>query len=113
MIENKNTPECDTEMDELNVYYEEIISDNNPFNSIHNPELYAQIMNRKIKYSTKMKYGKDGDINHMPNQKWHKIVSFIKSGVRIIGYGLIPFNLTIACIVLIFSELIGIVEEMV
>jgi hypothetical protein len=49
----------------------------------------------------------------MPNQKWHKIVSFIKSGVRIIGYGLIPFNLTIACIVLIFSELIGIVEEMV
>ena len=53
------------------------------------------------------------DINHMPNQKWHKIVSFIKSGVRIIGYGCIPFSLTLACIILIISEVIGIVEEMV
>jgi hypothetical protein len=53
------------------------------------------------------------DIKHMPNQKWHKIISFIKSGVRIIGYGFIPFNLIIACIILIVSEVIGIIEEMV
>jgi hypothetical protein len=33
------------------------------------------------------------EIEHMPNQKWHKYVSFIKSGVRILGYCLIPFNL--------------------
>jgi hypothetical protein len=52
-------------------------------------------------------------LKHMPNQKWHKYVSFIKSGVRIVGYGLIPFNLVAATIVLIFSEIIGIVEELV
>jgi hypothetical protein len=53
------------------------------------------------------------EIEHMPNQKWHKYVSFIKSGVRILGYSLIPFNLVTATIVLIFSEVIGIIEEMV
>jgi hypothetical protein len=50
---------------------------------------------------------------HMPNQKWHKIMSFIKSGIRIAGYILIPFNLDIAALVLIFSEIVGIIEEMV
>ena len=49
----------------------------------------------------------------MPDQKWHKIISFIKSGVRIVGYAFIPFNLVAATIVLIFSEVIGIVEELV
>ncbi len=52
-------------------------------------------------------------IKHMPNQKWHKIISFIKSGVRIIGYGFIPFNLVIATSILILSEIIGVVEELV
>ncbi len=50
---------------------------------------------------------------HTPNQKWHKYVSFIKSGVRILGYALLPFNLVSATFVLIFSELIGIIEELV
>ena len=49
----------------------------------------------------------------MPNQKWHQIVSFIKSGIRIIGYILIPFDLVIAASVLVISEIIGIVEELV
>lgn len=53
------------------------------------------------------------DIDKMPNQKWHQIVSFIKSGVRIIGYCFIPFNLIIATTLLILSEVIGILEEMV
>jgi hypothetical protein len=53
------------------------------------------------------------DIDKMPNQKWHQIVSFIKSGVRIIGYCFIPFNLIIATILLVLSEIIGILEEMV
>ena len=52
-------------------------------------------------------------LKHMPNQKWHQIVSFIKSGVRILGYVLIPYSLPIAAGVLIFSELIGIIEELV
>jgi hypothetical protein len=50
---------------------------------------------------------------HMPNQKWHKIMSFIKSSIRITGYALVPFNLDIAALVLIFSEIVGIIEEMV
>jgi len=53
------------------------------------------------------------DIDKMPNQKWHQIVSFIKSGVRIIGYCFIPFNLIISTILLVLSEIIGILEEMV
>jgi hypothetical protein len=50
---------------------------------------------------------------HMPNQKWHKIMSFIKSGIRITGYALVPFDLVTAAIVLIFSEIVGIIEELV
>jgi len=56
-------------------------------------------------------FGKD--VRHMPNQKWHRIISFIKSGIRILGYVLIPYSLPIAAGVLIFSEIIGIIEELV
>ena len=45
--------------------------------------------------------------------KLHQQISFIKSGIRILGYALLPFNLTTAMVVLIGSELIGIVEELV
>jgi hypothetical protein len=50
---------------------------------------------------------------HIPNQKWHKIMSFIKSSIRITGYILIPFDLVTAAFVLIFSEIVGILEELV
>jgi len=50
---------------------------------------------------------------HMPNQKWHKIMSFIKSSIRITCYALVPFDLVTAAIVLIFSEIVGILEELV
>jgi len=72
--------------------------------SIINPDLYSKINKKEIKYTTKMEY---------PDAKKHQIVSFIKSGVRIFGYLLIPFNLVAAAIVLIFSEVIGIIEELV
>ena len=49
----------------------------------------------------------------MPDQKWHRRISFIKSGIRIIGYALIPFNLIAATIVLVVSEVVGIIEELV
>jgi hypothetical protein len=52
-------------------------------------------------------------LKHMPNQKWHKIMSFIKSSIRITGYLLIPFDLVSAAFVLIFSEIVGILEELV
>ena len=77
-------PELDPVTGELNPYYEELTGKKNPL-----------------------------DIKHMPNQKWHRYVSFIKSGIRILGYGLIPFNLVAATIVLIFSEIVGIIEELV
>ena len=48
-----------------------------------------------------------------PDAKKHQLVSFIKSGIRILGYCLIPFNLVIATCILILSELIGIIEELV
>ena len=56
---------------------------------------------------------KKEDLDYMPNQKWHQIISFIKSGIRIVGYALLPFNLVIATGVLILSEIIGIAEELV
>ncbi len=48
-----------------------------------------------------------------PDPKKHQLISFIKSAVRIIGYFIIPFNLTLAAGVLILSETIGIIEELV
>lgn len=65
------------------------------------PQLFVEEDYRKI------------DIDKMPNQKWHQIVSFIKSGVRIIGNCFIPFNLIVATILLVLSEIIGIFEELV
>ena len=52
-------------------------------------------------------------LDKIPDPKKHQIISFIKSGVRILGYVLIPYSLPIAAGVLIFSELIGIIEELV
>ena len=79
-----------------------------PKDSIINPELYHMVKGTNHKIDTKLKY-----LDKMPDQKWHQIISFIKSGVRIVGYGIIPFDLVAAAIVLIFSEVIGIIEELV
>ena len=49
----------------------------------------------------------------LPDARKHQIISFIKSGIRILGYALIPFSLSWATGVLVFSEVIGIVEELV
>ena len=49
----------------------------------------------------------------LPDAYLHQRVSFIKSIVRIIGYGFLPFSLETAAIILILSEIIGIVEELV
>jgi hypothetical protein len=79
-----------------------------PKDSIINPELYHKVKGTNSKIDTKFKH-----LEKMPDQKWHQIISFIKSGVRIVGYGIIPFDLVAAAIVLIFSEVIGIIEELV
>ena len=50
---------------------------------------------------------------NQPDAKKHQIVSFVKSGIRIIGYIMIPFNLVAAASILILSEVVGIAEELV
>ena len=69
--------------------------------------LYRDIFNGKNKERW------EEEQKHMPNQKWHKIMSFIKSSIRITGYILMPFDLVTAAFVLIFSEIVGILEELV
>jgi len=48
-----------------------------------------------------------------PDAKRHQTISFIKSWIRIIGYFLIPFSLITATVILVISEVIGIIEELV
>ena len=54
-----------------------------------------------------------GNLSDYPDAKKHQIISFIKSGIRILGYGLIPFSLGWATVILILSEVVGIIEELV
>jgi hypothetical protein len=81
---------------------------------------YRQIFKQNMKVEpnkvikTKPRMVTDGvELHHMPNQYWHKVISFIKSGARIIGYTFIPYDLVSATLILIISEVIGIVEELV
>ena len=53
------------------------------------------------------------NLEKLPDPRLHQIISFVKSGVRILGYLLIPFNISVAVTLLVVSEGIGIVEEMV
>ena len=53
------------------------------------------------------------NIGKTPDPKKHQIISFIKSGIRIFGYFLLPFSLLLGAGVLILSEIIGIYEELV
>ena len=48
-----------------------------------------------------------------PDAKKHQRISFVKSLIRIAGYIFIPVNLQLAMVVLIFSEIIGIYEDLV
>ncbi len=41
----------------------------------------------------------------------HQSISFIKSGLRFIGYGLLAVNLAAAALVLMLAETLGILEE--
>lgn len=121
-------PTHDPQTGELNPYYEELTGKKNPLTGEINTK-YPPLRFEK-EYLTKKQIDdieyvrknlmrglrvppSDKDLDKMPNQKWHQIVSFIKSGVRIVGYCFIPFNLVVATILLVFSEIIGIVEEMV
>jgi len=49
----------------------------------------------------------------LPDARRHQIISFIKSGIRILGYGFLWFSLDTSIILLILSEMVGIIEELV
>jgi len=59
------------------------------------------------------KLKKEADLEKLPDPRKHQIISFIKSGIRILGYILIPFNIPLAAGVLVASEVVGIIEELV
>ena len=72
-------------------------------------EIIDVLTNKTV--SVKGKVFVDGQ--KLPDPKLHQLISFVKSGVRIVGYCFIPYNLGIAAIMLILSEVIGISEELV
>jgi len=53
------------------------------------------------------------NLDKLPDPKLHQIISFVKSGIRILGYIFIPFNVSVAVTLLIVSEGVGIIEELV
>jgi len=53
------------------------------------------------------------DLTYMPDQKLHRNVSFLKSAVRILGFGSCWWSLDIGITLLILAEVIGIGEELV
>ena len=88
IMKNIDIPTHDPQTGELNPHYEDLTGKPNPMKDTKN-------------------------IESMPNQYYHRLVSFIKSAVRIVGYGFIPVDLFIATVFLILSEAIGILEELV
>ena len=76
-------------------------------------ELYD--VEERLSYLEKAKESKtstETKLDH-PDARMHQIVSFIKSGIRILGYILIPFSLPWAAGILVASEVVGIIEELV
>ena len=74
--------------------------------------------NYKIPKTTKeqriqLNYGLSSKKQELPDARKHQQISFIKSGIRILGYGALWFSLDIAIILLILSEVVGIKEELV
>ena len=49
----------------------------------------------------------------LPDARKHQLISFVKSGIRILGYIFIPLDLGAAVTLLVVSEAVGILEEMV
>jgi len=112
-----NIPTHDPQTGELNPHYEELTGKPNPMQqSIINPEIYHLISKKKKQIKYTKEFNKEivkPNVKYMIKQRLGGYISFVKTGVRIIGYGIIPFNLTIACCVLILSEVIGIIQKMV
>jgi len=72
-----------------------------------------RVSNEDYLLTRKNSYNPKKEAINYPDARKHQIVSFIKSGIRILGYCFIPFNLVISAILLILSEMVGIIEELV
>tara|TARA_B100000768_G_C10973700_1_gene246804 strand:- start:173 stop:394 length:222 start_codon:yes stop_codon:yes gene_type:complete len=70
-----------------------------------------QNLNKEVDKIVQQLAGKN--IKELPDAYLHQKISFFKSGVRILGYIFIPFSLVTATALLILSEVIGIIEELV
>ena len=53
------------------------------------------------------------NLDKLPDPKKQQIISFVKSGIRILGYIFIPLDLGAAVTLLVVSEAVGILEELV
>ena len=54
------------------------------------------------------------DLEHMPDQRLHRTVSFIKSAIRIAGCVMgITSSIPLGFVLLLVAEIVGIVEELV
>ena len=53
------------------------------------------------------------NLDKLPDPKKHQLISFVKSGIRILGYIFIPLDLGAAVVLLVVSEAVGILEELV
>jgi hypothetical protein len=74
--------------------------------------------NYKIPKTTKnqraqLNEGLSSKKQELPDAKKHQQISFIKSAIRILGYAALCYSLDIAVGLLILSEGIGIIEELV
>ena len=52
-------------------------------------------------------------LNKTPDPRKHAIASFIKSTIRLLGYGALWWSIDLAASLLILSEIVGIGEELV
>ena len=69
--------------------------------------------NDEYTYNRRSKIENPPEPMNYPDARKHQLVSFIKSGIRLLGYFFIPFNLVVSAILLILSEIVGIIEELV
>ena len=79
-------------------------------------ELSSEEYNKYANFTTQQELLEEAarrNLLAIPDPKLHQQISFIKSGIRILGYFLLPVNLLLAAGVLILSEIVGIYEELV
>ena len=82
-------------------------------NNTTEKEILEELYDREGRFSKTIAEETPKTLKEYPDAKKHQLVSFIKSGIRILGYILIPFDLVWAAGILVVSEIVGIIEELV